>query len=162
MSVGQVAFAEQEVAPGERATPRVRLMLTASVQDPEGEWVPATVYDLSETGLLMECGRALALGAPVRLEHPQLGTCALEVVWLSGSFYGCQFKQAINPALVASAYQASKVVWPSFQEAGPEDRQQAADAPAERHSLGVRTKLSIIVGISFALWAALIAGISAI
>jgi hypothetical protein len=72
MSMGQVAFAEQEIAPGERATDRVRLMLAVSVMAPEGEWVPATIYDLSETGLLMECREQLALGARVQLDDPRL------------------------------------------------------------------------------------------
>jgi hypothetical protein len=156
MSMGQVAFAEQEIAPGERATDRVRLMLAVSVMAPEGEWVPATIYDLSETGLLMECREQLALGARVQLDDPRLGKCDVEVVWLSGSFYGCRFQRAMNPAIVASAYRSSKVVWPTLREAGPQHRQQVATQPNTRSSLPIQARLVIIVGTSLGLWASVL------
>jgi hypothetical protein len=62
----------------------------------------------------------------------------------------------MNPAIVASAYRSSKVVWPTLREAGPQHRQQVTTQPNTRSSLPIQARLVIIVGTSLGLWASVL------
>jgi hypothetical protein len=62
-----------------------------------------TIHDLSLTGALLETSIALSVGEAFRVELPHTGTVEGIVVWNSGEFYGCQFKEPISPAALSAA-----------------------------------------------------------
>ena len=62
-----------------------------------------TIHDLSLTGALIETSATLAVDELFQVQLPESGTVEASVVWNSGEFYGCQFRQPISPAQLSAA-----------------------------------------------------------
>src|SRR4029450_4627975 len=61
------------------------------------------IHDVSETGLLIETAAELAVFDDLEIELPEVGFTPALVVWTSGRFYGCQFKERISQAAISAA-----------------------------------------------------------
>lgn len=90
----------------------------------------ALIHNLSETGLLLETSAELQVGEALQVELPHAGTITAIVVWVRGTFAGCEFAARVPKAAVSAALLRAPV--------------QAAPPPAEvarefsRHSLADR------------------------
>lgn len=73
----------------------------------EGEY-PLTLVNLSSTGMLLSCPRALNVGDQVRVDLPEIGSTAAQVVWCETDEYGCQFLEPIPESVVWAAEQVSR------------------------------------------------------
>ena len=102
--------------------------------DIESEGAPrraasVTIHDLSLTGVLIETSTALNLGETFGVDLPQAGKVEASVVWSSGEFYGCAFKEPISTASLSAALLRSPP-----REATPISPSLAADLVTElRH-----------------------------
>jgi hypothetical protein len=61
------------------------------------------IHDLSLTGVLIETSTPLASGETFEVNLPQAGSAEASVVWTSGEFYGCAFKEPISTAALSAA-----------------------------------------------------------
>lgn len=64
---------------------------------------PATVRNLSTTGLLIESETILAEGETIVIDLPEAGPVDAEVVWSDGPLFGCRFASPISTAAVSAA-----------------------------------------------------------
>jgi len=71
------------------------------------------VHDLSRTGLLIETTADIAPGERLEVDLPEAGLTEAIVVWSSGCFFGCEFRQPISAAALSSALLRSPSVAPS-------------------------------------------------
>jgi hypothetical protein len=62
-----------------------------------------TIHDLSLTGLLIETSTPLASGETFEVDLPEAGKVEASVVWSSGEFYGCQFRESLSTAALSAA-----------------------------------------------------------
>lgn len=83
---------------GERRT--LRLEVRAS---PPQDASRALIHNLSERGLLVETAAAVAIGDIIEVDLPEAGTSAARVVWITGSFLGCEFTKPLSRAAVSAA-----------------------------------------------------------
>ena len=84
----------------DRSAPRYSLRLGSVV---DGSDAPATIHDLSLTGLLIETSDALVTGERLLVDIPQQGLTAATVIWNSGRFFGCEFDGALPAAALSAA-----------------------------------------------------------
>ena len=80
-----------------------RRSLRIDVRGSAGAAAQVTILDLSLSGALLETSIALTVGDVFEVELPHTGSVEAVVVWNSGEFYGCQFKQPISPAALSAA-----------------------------------------------------------
>jgi hypothetical protein len=80
-----------------------------------------SIHDLSLSGALLETSIALTVGDAFEVELPHTGSVEAVVVWNSGEFYGCQFKQPISPAALSAALLQSTPGMPNEVPAAPAD-----------------------------------------
>ncbi len=83
--------------------PRRKLLLEAPGALSSGAETAVLIYNLSATGLLLECPIALAIGERIGIALPHAGANWANVVWVSGNFYGCQFGSPISAASLSAA-----------------------------------------------------------
>ncbi len=88
---------------GQRDQPRRELRLETSGVLPGGVAANVTVHNISATGLLLQTSLPVERGETLMVELPQIGEVAAEIVWVSGSLFGCAFGQALSPAALAAA-----------------------------------------------------------
>jgi hypothetical protein len=62
-----------------------------------------TIHDLSLTGVLIETSTPLTEGETFEVDLPEAGKVEALVVWSSGEFYGCRFKQPLSTAALSAA-----------------------------------------------------------
>lgn len=86
-----------------RRDPRRKLRLEAQGALASGAADRVLVHNISATGLLVESALALAPGETLTIDLPEAGETQASVVWTSGSFYGCQFKQPISAGALSAA-----------------------------------------------------------
>ena len=149
-----------------RGGKRRKLSLGSSLQA-TGETV--TIHDVSSTGMLIESSAELSAVGPLEIDLPEAGITQALVVWNSGQFYGCEFKQPIPQAAISAALlrsppaslpkpelplpiqeRVARIILPANQE--PErDFLDEDKAP-----YGVR--LRVILGSAILLWALIIWG----
>jgi hypothetical protein len=88
-----------------------------------------TIHDLSLTGVLIETSTPLRSGETFEVDLPQAGSVEASVVWTSGEFYGCAFRDPISTAALSAALLRSPP-----READPISPSLAANMVAElRH-----------------------------
>lgn len=151
----------QEVA-DRRASPRHQLSLGSTVA---GE--PVTIHDLSATGMLIETAAELHPFDSLEISLPETGTTAAVVVWHSGRYFGCEFKEPLFQAAVSAARLRSppavpvEVVQPPLPLEGNSAADEASDHPEaaawldeEKAPLSVR--LRVILGSALILWTLII------
>ena len=70
-----------------------------SVEDAQ----PATVLNLSQTGLLLDTGAKLVTGDRLEVALPEIGATPAIVMWSRGGRHGCSFVTPIPRAVVSAA-----------------------------------------------------------
>jgi len=144
-----------------RGWTRRSLSLVSSLQATGGD---VTIHDVSATGLLIETSAELAILDDLEIELPQAGFTSAIVMWSSGRFYGCQFKERISQAAISAALLRSPPA-PHGDLETPFQLELAERAPIEdfepeslseddKAPLGVR--LRVILGSAIILWALII------
>jgi transcriptional regulator with XRE-family HTH domain len=86
-----------------RSAPRKTLRLSASHRRAGRQAGAVLVHDLSTEGMLIETVAGLAVGEAVTIELPRSGAHEAAVVWSSGHFYGCRFKQPLPAGTMSAA-----------------------------------------------------------
>jgi hypothetical protein len=101
--------------PGDdRRDARSRLWLNVPSDLTGAEVTNVIVHDLSRGGLLVQVEADLAIGSEIAIELPEEGSVTAEIVWSSGSFFGCQFAAPIPESAISAALSESRVVYPDF------------------------------------------------
>nr|NUR37125.1 PilZ domain-containing protein [Sphingomonas sp.] len=147
-----------------RSSARRQLRLDSSLKA-SGDDV--TIHDLSSTGMLIETAGALAPFDDLEIELPEAGTTHALVVWSSGAFYGCEFRDRLSQAVISASQLRSRPLAPAHSpppletsDMGRATEDPAADFPIldtvdeEKAPLG--TRLRVIFGSAVMLWALII------
>lgn len=100
--LSQVLHASFEDSADQRASDRRRLRLDASVAAPAGEG-DIRVLNLSRTGMLVECGIDVAVGASIEVELLGGSLHPAEVVWADDTIWGCRFTTPLSQAQLSAA-----------------------------------------------------------
>ena len=149
-------------AANRRGWTRRNLSLGATLHS-SGEEV--VIHDLSASGLLVETTAGLAVFDDLEVELPEVGFTPAVVVWNSGPFYGCQFREPISQAAISAAVlrsppaQSAPPVLPRFvfpAEAIQIHDREHQEILEEKASLTVR--LRAILGSAILLWTLIIWG----
>jgi len=159
-----------------RHAPRRKLSLNLSLQGTSEE---VTILDLSSTGMLIETGAAIAPFDYLEVALPEAEPAQALVLWNSGRYYGCEFKNRLSQAALSAAQlrgapltvadQSPAVPGPAIspRRRAAENFDRLATAPVaipsapaelgepafdrEKAPLGVR--LRVIFGSAIVLWA---------
>ncbi|MEE1876763.1 helix-turn-helix domain-containing protein [Altererythrobacter litoralis] len=114
---------------------RRHLYLEANGGLASGEQANVAIHNISEGGMLIETALELASGVELTVELPHEGAAAAQVVWTSGSLFGCRFLRPIGAAaLSAVQLKADAPLPPLFGH--------AEGAPARGVALGKRLEQS--------------------
>lgn len=113
-----------------RASLRRSLRLDAQSDDVAHGAAQVTIHDLSLTGVLIETSTPLGSGETFEVDLPQAGKVEASVVWSSGEFYGCEFKEPISTAALSAALLRSPP-----RDSAPVSRAVADDLAAELRSI---------------------------
>lgn len=89
--------------PDSRRKPRRRLQLEVPGVSSASDGLAVTIYNISQSGMLIECDGALAVGDKIDVELPEAGVVTARLIWASGIFFGCEFKSPITPATVSAS-----------------------------------------------------------
>lgn len=98
---------------GKRRAQRRNLPLFVQGRTALGEHANLQIYNISESGVLIESSVAIADGDRIQLDLPHAGLIGARVVWTSGLLFGCQFDVPISPATLSAA-QLQSAVGPHF------------------------------------------------
>jgi hypothetical protein len=139
---------------------RRRLSLGSSLRS-TGEEV--TIHDISAGGMLIETAAELEPFDALEIELPEVGITPALVVWNSGRYFGCEFKQKLSTGAVSAALLRSQPAPPAelelplplpespVEEAAPEGSRLQDFIEEEKAPLRVR--LRVILGSAILLWA---------
>lgn len=145
-----------------RSKPRHRLRLGTNIKA-TGE--NASVHDISSTGMLIETSVKLQPLDALEVDLPENGPTEALVMWSSGQFYGCEFKQPLSKAAISAAFLRSSPT--DAQEVPPKpprktpvgataavDEHQAAESDNRRADdrLPLRVRAVAIIASSIILW----------
>lgn len=83
--------------------PRRVLRLEAEGLTGSGDSARVLIHNISASGLLLQSEVALVPGERINVDLPQAAQTPARVVWASGSFFGCQFDEAISTAALSAA-----------------------------------------------------------
>lgn len=103
------AHLDEAVPTSRDREPRRKVRLETSGTTAGGASTKVRIQDLSTTGLLLESPVPLAVGEKIEVGLPQAEGTSAEVVWTSGNLFGCQFDQAVLPAVLSAAQLQSSV-----------------------------------------------------
>jgi len=90
-------------AQSKRRNARRNLPLLVQGRTDAGTPLAIQIYNISETGLLVECDADLAANDRIRIDLPHAGTVGAQIVWTSGLLVGCQFDAPISSATLSAA-----------------------------------------------------------
>lgn len=114
-----------------RGAPRRRLKLDSAVSIPSGGDLEVIVHDLSATGLLIETGVDLRSGDELAVEIPGAGPTVATVMWVSGNYFGCEFKRPVPKAALSAAALRSPPAPPPSAPAAVEVERQLEFRPMQ-------------------------------
>lgn len=97
----------------QRREVRRKLRLNVARKTGDGRTGDVLIHDLSTSGILVQTDDMLAIGEIIEVELPRTGVHHIEVVWGSGTFYGCRFLEPVPPAAVSAALLRSTPERPS-------------------------------------------------
>lgn len=80
---------------------RMKLRLVTSGRRPSSHAIDVTIQDLSTGGLLIQSVDDLAIGEQIDVHLPKAGIHLAEVVWSSGTFFGCRFLKPLPREIVS-------------------------------------------------------------
>ena len=135
----------------ERSAARRTLRLEVPTSS-SGDANEVLIHNLSETGLLLETSADLHIGEALQVELPHAGTITAIVVWVRGTFAGCEFaapvpKAAVSAALLRAPVQAAP---PPVEVAHEFSRHSPAGHgfPDEREDVGrAAVIVSLLLGL---------------
>jgi hypothetical protein len=169
-SVTIQARLERSSAADRRGSPRRKLTLGSSLRA-TGD--PVTIHDFSSAGMLIESTARLPLFDGIEIDLPEVGMTHAVVVWNSGRFYGCEFKESLPKAAISAALLRSRPKKPeTLSERRPfvvvhakagetkalhEDESASTFEDEERAPVAVR--LRVILGSAILLWALIIGAV---
>jgi hypothetical protein len=152
---------QQEQSQDRRGSRRRRLSLETSL---EGSGDEASVHDISSTGLLLETAAELAPFETLEINLPEAGTTHAVVIWNSGRYYGCEFKEQLSQAVVSAALLralpgSARSLPAPIAGQGDElrDDLDEYDQDAEQDKAPLSVRLRVILGSAVILWALIIA-----
>lgn len=82
-----------------RASRRTDVDIVGAVREPGLGNVEAMILDLSITGFRMRCLIRLTGEKTIFLKLPSFSTLESRICWHQGDYYGCEFVQALHPAV---------------------------------------------------------------
>ncbi|VAV99628.1 hypothetical protein MNBD_ALPHA04-1414 [hydrothermal vent metagenome] len=82
-----------------RISTRAGVEIRAEVREPGLGRVEAMILDLSLTGFRMRCMTRLTGEKPIFMTLPSFRGLESNICWKNGDFYGCEFVQALYPAV---------------------------------------------------------------
>lgn len=101
-SMANPSFFDQPVHGGRR-TARRNLPLRIAGRQASGAPAEFQIFNISQTGLLVECDAELAAGDRIQLDLPHAGAVWARAVWTSGALVGCEFDAAVSAATLSAA-----------------------------------------------------------
>ena len=137
---------------------RHRLILEVEARDSGPTTGTVTVYDISNTGLLMETNSSLSVGEMIEVQLPLVGFRTAEIIWTSGQLVGCKFAHALTQAVVSAARLGGSFSHDMNKElvevlaVEVEADDYNSDMSEEKLPLG--TTLRVILGLAILAWAA--------
>ncbi|PKQ00860.1 MAG: XRE family transcriptional regulator [Alphaproteobacteria bacterium HGW-Alphaproteobacteria-13] len=131
---------------GKRRTARRKLHLEVRGAH-AADSVTVRIYNISLTGMLIECDAPLTTGEKIDVDLPHAGTVAAKLVWTSGQFHGCEFETPISPAALSAAQLRGDAVPALSDEALPSDETRVATEAFDRFGALLR-RLRIAKGLS--------------
>jgi transcriptional regulator with XRE-family HTH domain len=123
---------EDAVGGNDAREPRRRVLLEGLGKQASGDVLPITVHNVSATGMLLECGERLEVGAPLWMDLPEGPETEAVVVWTSGPLHGCKFGRPLSRATLSAALLRSAI--------GDEVIGLPAKKPATDEPLGPRLR----------------------
>jgi transcriptional regulator with XRE-family HTH domain len=99
----QAELKRRRASRNKRSDVRRTMQLVAAGKTVEGKSTEVLIHDLSTGGLLVQTTVPLAVGETIEVILPRTGAREAEIVWSSGTFFGCRFLQPIPPASVSAA-----------------------------------------------------------
>jgi len=144
-----------------RGWTRRSLSLVSSLQ---GTGTEVTIHDVSSTGLLIETTAELAVFDDLEIELPEAGFTAAVVVWTSGRFFGCQFKDRISQGAISAALLRSPASQPGegrsevhlLTEPLRQDAIEVSQEDFEDPKASLSVRLRVILGSAILLWGLII------
>lgn len=142
---------------------RRRLSLGSSLQSTGDD---VTIHDISASGMLIETAAELAVFDALEIELPETGITPALVIWNSGRYFGCEFKQGLSQGAISAALLRSLPaapaelelplpLWEPPSQENESDETRSENLPEEpKAPLGVR--LRVIFGSALLLWALII------
>jgi len=146
---------------------RHRLILEVEARDSGPTTGTVTVYDISNTGLLMETNSSLSVGEMIEVQLPLVGFRTAEIIWTSGQLVGCKFAHALTQAVVSAARlgaapiessQASRVVSTYDASLSQVPEIEGGNTSAEKFSLGATLRVILVLAALSWIALAMIAG----
>ena len=143
---------------------RVAVDRAGTLRDRAQAPVDVAVDNLSTTGCLFVLDRALPLGALVSIGLPGVGVRYARISRADHPRYACAFLTPVSPGDIAAALSADTVVTGAFPlMPAPATPIPPADWEVQdEHKFPFGTRVAVILGVSAILWAAIIAGVTAI
>jgi PilZ domain len=153
----QAREAKIETAIDDRRGRRHRLLLEVEARSSESPRDIVTVYDISDTGLLIETSLSLVVGEMIEVNLPHAGFRVAEVVWASGEIFGCEFTQELSPAAISAARLGGSFIAPQTSDPLHNDAEMHANAAANaQYATGTRLPLDYsiwsITAMAIASW----------
>jgi transcriptional regulator with XRE-family HTH domain len=99
----QAQLKPKRVSGTQRRDVRRTMQLVAPGKTAKGQFAEVLIHDLSTGGLLVQTDAPLAVGEALEVVLPRTGVRQAEVIWTSGSYFGCRFVQPVPPASVSAA-----------------------------------------------------------
>jgi hypothetical protein len=96
------ASIQTEKGSDSRGHSRRTLRLAADTWSLAGKSSSGTIYDVSRSGMLVDCELDLPVGDNLSVELPYAGRVTAKVVWREGSITGCEFEKPISMAAVSA------------------------------------------------------------
>lgn len=147
----------EQIAVDRRASARqvLKLQTDASFPSKPTGWV--LIHNLSNDGLLIETEADLEVGDNFDLELPEATGARAIVMWRRGRYFGCELSDPLTQGALSAALLKNPFNPPAGEQGITPDEGAAADPIGDTGELPVGVRLWIIVGLSLAVWAVLLA-----
>lgn len=85
-----------------RSRERRQLYLETSGGIPGGEEANVAIHNISASGMLIETRLPLESGAEIAVDLPHQPAVSAQIVWSSGSYFGCRFLEPISGSALSA------------------------------------------------------------
>jgi hypothetical protein len=135
-----------------RTSDRRVLKLRVPGSTASGSGVPVLIHDMSVSGLLIQTEAGIDVGTMLDIQLPEVGRQSATVVWNRDQFFGCEFQSPLSKAGLSAALLKSHA---QEDHTGAETFEGAY--PGETDKLPRNLRLTIIIALAIASWAAVAA-----